>query len=186
MLCCARMRLYITACRRKNPIAPWPIRSCGDFREKTWMKNLKIDLSRSRPFSRPFRVLVFLSLFASPSWAQTKAAHSSAVATSSQQRTELGLQAARQDPLQLRHFLLGMPKGADLHNHLSGAVYAESWIRAGAEDGLCVNLASLSFVKPQQAAENPPSKAACDDGRVPAAPAFKDQHPYDALVDAFS
>src|SRR5712671_184940 len=65
MQCSARMRLYITACSRKNPIVPWPIRPCGDFLEKTCMKNLKINLSRSRPFSRPFGALVFLSLFAS-------------------------------------------------------------------------------------------------------------------------
>jgi len=145
MLCCARMRLYITACSRKNPIVPWPIRPWGDFLEKTCMKNLKINPSRSLPFSRSSRVLVLLLLLASPSLAQTKAPHSSAVPASSEQRTELHLQAARQNPLQLRHFLIGMPKGADLHNHLSGAVYAESWIRAAAEDHLCVDLAKLAF-----------------------------------------
>jgi adenosine deaminase len=150
------------------------------------MKNLQIDLSRSRPFSRPFRVLVFLSLFASPAWAQTKAAHSSAVATSSEQRTELGLQAARQNPLQLRHFLLGMPKGADLHNHLSGAVYAESWIRAAAEDHLCIEIAKLAFAKPQAASSSGAEQPACGEGNVPVANAFKDQDLYDALVDAFS
>src|SRR5580704_7936804 len=103
-----------------------------------------------------------------------------------EQRTARALENARANPLELHAFLVDMPKGADLHNHLSGAVYAESWIRAGAEDGLCVNLASLSFVKPQQATENLPAKASCEDGRVPAAQAFKDQHLYDALVDAFS
>src|ERR1700731_4307785 len=103
------------------------------------MKNLKINLSRRLPFSRPSRVLVFVSLLTSPAWAQTKAPHSAALQTSSEQRAELGLQAARQNPLQLRHFLLGMPKGADLHNHLWGAVYAESWICAGAEDHLCTD-----------------------------------------------
>src|SRR6266446_2426781 len=66
MLCSARMRFYITACSRKNPIVPWPIRPCGDFLEKTCMKNLKINLSRSLPFSRPSRVLVLLLLLASP------------------------------------------------------------------------------------------------------------------------
>ena len=117
---------------------------------------------------------------------QTKAPHSSAVATSSEQRTELELQAARQNPLQLRHFLLGMPKGADLHNHLSGAVYAESWIRAAAEDHLCVDTAKLSFSKPQPSSGSGAEQPACGDGRVPAATAYKDQHLFDALVDAFS
>jgi len=186
MLCNARMRLYITACRRKNPIVPWPIRSRGDSLEKICMRNLKISLLQSLPFSRSSRVLVFLLLFTSIALAQTKAPHSSGVAASSEQRTELGLQAARQNPLQLRHFLLGMPKGADLHNHLSGAVYAESWIRAAAEDHLCVEIAKLAFAKPQGPSNGGADQTACGEGKVPVANAFKDQDLYDALVDAFS
>jgi len=53
-----------------------------------------------------------------------------------EQKTARALDLARANPLALRAFLVGMPKGADLHNHLSGAVYAESWIRAAAEDEL--------------------------------------------------
>lgn len=45
----------------------------------------------------------------------------------------------RDQPQRLRQFLLGMPKGTDLHTHLSGAVYAEAMIRWGAEDGKCVD-----------------------------------------------
>jgi len=131
-------------------------------------------------------VLVILLLFTSLALAQTKAPHSAALQTSSEQRTELGLQAARQNPLQLRHFLLGMPKGGDLHNHLSGAVYAESWIRAAAEDHLCVDIAKLAFAKPQAASSSGAEQPACGEGKVPAANAFKDQELYDALVDAFS
>src|SRR5882762_4935598 len=186
MLCFARMTLYITARSRKNPIVPRPLRSCGDFLEKIFMNNSKISLSRSLRFSRSPRVLVLLLLFASPALTQTKAPHSSAVATSSEQRTELGLQAARQNPLQLRHFLLGMPKGADLHNHLSGAVYAESWIRAAAEDHLCVDIAKLAFAKPQSDSGSGGEQPVCGGGKVPAADAYKDQHLFDALVDAFS
>jgi len=127
-----------------------------------------------------------LLLFASPALAQTKAPRSSAVPTSSEQRTELGLQAARQNPLQLRHFLFGMPKGADLHNHLSGAVYAESWIRAGTEDHLCIDIAKLAFAKPLASSSSGAEQPECGDGKVPAANAYKDQHLFDALVDAFS
>jgi hypothetical protein len=104
--------------------------------------------------------------------AQTKAPHSSAVPASSEQRIELGLQTARQNPLQLRHFLLGMPKGADLHNHLSGAVYAESWIRAAAEDHLCVDIAKLAFAKPQGSSSSG-TEQPCGEGKVPAADAYK-------------
>jgi adenosine deaminase len=103
-----------------------------------------------------------------------------------EQRTAQGLEVAKETPLQLRVFLRKMPKGADLHNHLSGAVYAESWIRAAAEDGLCVNTATLSFAKEKSSGENALPQAACGDGKVPAAQAYKDQHLYDALVDAFS
>jgi len=150
------------------------------------MNNWKISVSRSLRFSRSSRVLVLLLLFTSPALTQTKAPHSSAVATNSEQRTELGLQAARQNPLQLRHFLLGMPKGADLHNHLSGAVYAESWIRAAAEDHLCVDIAKVAFAKPQSSSGSGAEQPVCGDGKVPAADAYKDQHLFDALVDAFS
>ena len=149
------------------------------------MNNSKINPSRSLPFSRSSRVLVFLLLFTSLALAQTKAPHSAVLQTSSEQQTELQLQAARQNPLQLRHFLLGMPKGADLHNHLSGAVYAESWIRAGAEDHLCIDIAKLAFAKPQ-ALPSGADQPACGEGRVPVANAFKDQDLYDTLVDAFS
>ena len=103
-----------------------------------------------------------------------------------EQRTSLGLETARTNPLQLRAFLRKMPKGADLHNHLGGAIYAESLIRAGAEDGLCVNTATLSYVRPQTSPENATPPATCGDGKVPVAQAFKDQHLYDALIDAFS
>ncbi len=95
-----------------------------------------------------------------------------------EQRTARAFEAARANPLDLRAFLVGMPKGGDLHVHLGGAVYAESWIRAGAEDQLCVNISSLSFVKRQS--------GACESGDVPAERAYQDQHLYDALVDAFS
>ncbi len=64
-------------------------------------------------------------------------------------RAERAYQVAfQQGPLELRSYLAGFPKGADLHVHLSGAVYAESFIRAAGEDGLCVDPAALSFAKP--------------------------------------
>ena len=56
--------------------------------------------------------------------------------------------AAQAGPLALRAFLAQFPKGADLHVHLSGAIYAETFIRDAGEDGLCVDPAALSFAKP--------------------------------------
>jgi adenosine deaminase len=150
------------------------------------MKNSKMILLPRFPFSESSRALVLLLLFVWPAVAQTKAPRSAAAQTSGEQRAELNLKAARQNPLQLRHFLLGMPKGGDLHNHLSGAVYAESWIRAGAEDHLCVDVAKLAFAKPQASSSSGTEQPACGEGKVPATDAFKDQHLFDALVDAFS
>ncbi len=47
--------------------------------------------------------------------------------------------------IELRAFLQDMPKGGDLHNHLFGAVYAESWIKWAEEDGLCLDRPNLSI-----------------------------------------
>jgi adenosine deaminase len=102
------------------------------------------------------------------------------LASAAETRTARALEQARkQGPPALRAFLYAMPKGSDLHVHLSGAVYAESFIRAAGVDGLCVNPATLSFVSGATA-------PACASGTVPAADAPKDQHLYDALIDAFS
>ena len=118
--------------------------------------------------------------------AQKKADSSAGSQTASERRTEAGLTVARKDPLALRAFLVTMPKGADLHNHLSGAVYAESFIRAAVEDDLCVDTASDSFAKPQSLPDTPQGQPVCGNGKVPAAQALKSQHLYDALVNAFS
>ncbi len=54
--------------------------------------------------------------------------------------------AAAKSPPLLRAFLYRMPKGGDLHNHLSGAAYAEANIRAGADAGGCVDPATAKMV----------------------------------------
>ena len=41
-----------------------------------------------------------------------------------------------------------MPKGGDLHNHLSGAIYAESYLRWAADDQLCLLVTTFTFVAP--------------------------------------
>ena len=50
------------------------------------------------------------------------------------------------DPTGLAAFLKGMPKGGDLHNHLTGAVYAETYLGWAHNDGDCVNTSSYSAV----------------------------------------
>lgn len=104
------------------------------------------------------------------------------LADAAEARTARAFDAARQQgPLALHAFLAAMPKGGDLHNHLSGAVYAESWIAQAAADGLCVDIATSSLIdKHRVSAPN------CGDGQRPAADALNDQHFYDTLVDVFS
>ncbi len=150
------------------------------------MKNSRLNISRTLEFCGLYVVLVLSPLFAIPALGQSKGARSAAAPANSEQRAEANLKVARENPLQLRHFLLGMPKGGDLHNHLSGAVYAESWIRAAAEDHLCVDVAKLAFSKPQPTSESGVEQPVCWDGKIPAATAYKDQHLFDALVNAFS
>src|ERR1019366_5512466 len=82
--------------------------------------------------------------------------------------------------LALRAFLAEFPKGADLHVHLSGAVYAESFIRAAGEDGLCVDPAALSFSTPP--CDTPLIPATQLSGNITSA----NQNLYDRLIDAFS
>lgn len=85
------------------------------------------------------------------------------------------LEGLRDQPQRLRQFLLGMPKGTDLHTHLSGAIYAESMIRWGAEDGKCVDTATFvsSF---------PP----CVAGQVPLADALTDTQLWDQILAKWS
>jgi adenosine deaminase len=110
----------------------------------------------------------------------------SAEPTAPEQRTAQELERVRADLLALRVFLKRMPKGADLHNHLDGAVYAETFIRVGGEDGLCVDQAAKAFTKSQPVDAGAEPQPVCEAGDVPAANVPKNQHLYDALVDSFS
>jgi adenosine deaminase len=88
--------------------------------------------------------------------------------------------AVKQGPAALRAFLVPFPKGADLHVHLSGAVYAETFVRDAAEDGVCVDTVALTFA-------NPP----CTGNLIPATQLTGDidrQHQliYDKLIDGLS
>lgn len=55
----------------------------------------------------------------------------------------------RNDENRLRQFFAEMPKGGDLHNHLTGAVYAENYFKFAAEDGLWVDMATGKLYQPK-------------------------------------
>src|SRR5258706_4327449 len=62
------------------------------------------------------------------------------------------------DRVILRQVLQAMPKGGDLHNHLSGSVYAESYLRFAAADGICIDSVKLTIMQcatPEQLAADP-------------------------------
>jgi adenosine deaminase len=152
------------------------------IRDELMMKFFAI-LARYRRRSFLFG-LASLAFFAASTGAQTANKKPAAAPGDPAQRAARAYEAARANPLELHEFLKRMPKGADLHYHLTGGIYAESWIRAAREDGLCVDLASHSFTKPLSGPQA--AQLLCGEGKVPAANAFTDQHLYDALVDAFS
>ena len=91
--------------------------------------------------------------------------------------------AVQAGPPALRAFLDQFPKGADLHIHLSGAVYAESFIRDAGEDKLCIDPAGLKFARDNQ---GDPVKEPCTPPLVPASQLPANQELYDRLIDAFS
>ncbi|MFZ3218016.1 MAG: hypothetical protein WA192_18300 [Candidatus Acidiferrales bacterium] len=140
------------------------------------------------PVIRACRAAIFALLLAVPAAAvaQKSAAPSPSASSSPEARTAHAFDLARTDPLDLYAFLVRMPKGGDLHNHLSGAVYAETWIREAAEDNLCVNLATDSFFKTEAMTRSIPPQPVCGAGSVPVAQALQDQSLDDALIDAFS
>ncbi len=89
--------------------------------------------------------------------------------------------AVREGPPAVRAFLTDFPKGADLHVHLSGAVYAETFIRDAGEDGLCLDTVALSFAKPPCTGSRLiPAKDLS--GNISTA----NQALYDKLIDSFS
>jgi hypothetical protein len=88
------------------------------------------------------------------------------------------MERLRARPPLLYAFLREMPKGGDLHMHLSGAVYAESFLRWAAEDSLCVSRSQLAILY-----------ATCAPGghdTIPAAAALADGTLYGQLIDAMS
>src|ERR1044071_3104606 len=86
------------------------------------------------------------------------------VTKQSEQRTAAYFESIRKSPPKQMAFLLKMPKGGDLHNHLSGAIYAERYIDWAAEKGLCINDSTKALSVPPS-----PSKCAADQTAASAA-----------------
>lgn len=63
-------------------------------------------------------------------------------------RTAAHMDRIATSPPLLRMFLQAMPKGGDLHNHLSGSVYAEDYLRWAGEADLCIAIDNNRIVRP--------------------------------------
>ncbi|HVK73844.1 MAG TPA: hypothetical protein VM734_11020 [Kofleriaceae bacterium] len=65
-------------------------------------------------------------------------------------RAAARLDALVDNPGALDAFLKAVPKGGDLHNHLSGAVYAETYLEWARADGDCINTTTFAAVYANQ------------------------------------
>jgi adenosine deaminase len=112
---------------------------------------------------------------ARPITAAAQGVQSAKTAESAEQRTSHALESSRANEGALFAFLLQMPKGGDLHNHITGAAYAESYIRWAAADGLCIERATDTLTPPP-----------CKEGQIEAKQALSNPHLYGELIDAWS
>ncbi len=102
-----------------------------------------------------------------------------AQSASHEARTEAAMRAAEANTGSLRAFLVQMPKGADLHLHLGGAVYPETYVREAGEDGLCIDVVTETLDRSMAA--NGKCIAGSDAASLP-----QKQSLYDAFIDAAS
>jgi adenosine deaminase len=114
------------------------------------------------------------------------AAQSPIALTLGELRATQAFDAARKlGPPELYAFLKPMPKGAELHYHLLGGVYAETFLNDAVEQHLCIDPIAARFAKPSSGATDAPREP-CPSGTISAAEAVKDQKLYDRLVNALS
>jgi len=97
-----------------------------------------------------------------------------------EEKTAKYFDSIRHQPGLLLAFLQQMPKGGDLHVHLSGAIYAESLIDWASENALCVDRTTSRLIH-----------AACDSceayqPKPSIRCAYQDHVLYNQLVDAWS
>lgn len=98
----------------------------------------------------------------------------SAVITS-ENKAERYFEMIKNNPQQLHLFLRDFPKGGDLHNHQSGATFAENLMRYALNDSLCINRETYTAFVDASCKEQDLLKNA-----------IQDIHFYDALIDAWS
>lgn len=137
----------------------------------------------STPRSLVAILLIRLTTAAS-SDAQKVGAHT--VLTPGEVRASRAFDAAKRlGPPELYAFLKTMPKGAELHYHLSGGVYAETLLEEAVKQDLCIDPVAARFAQPGPGMVHAQTEP-CSSGTIPASEAVKDRKLYDRLVDALS
>ncbi|MEH2205017.1 MAG: adenosine deaminase [Nostoc sp.] len=96
----------------------------------------------------------------------------------SEAETASWFEAHRTQPGALRAFVQRMPKGGDIHSHLSGAVYAEHYLEWAATDGYCVNPKAGALVEPKACGQ--------DSSYFPASELLNRTSVYDSLINRWS
>ncbi|WUS99414.1 adenosine deaminase [Streptomyces sp. NBC_00708] len=92
--------------------------------------------------------------------------------TPAERRTAAYLDSLRERPARLRAFFKELPKGGDLHNHLSGAVTTEYLLQLAIEQGLCIDATTTAV--------------ACAPGTRPASDARTDEAFRQRIIRAWS
>jgi adenosine deaminase len=110
----------------------------------------------------------------------TATAAQAAAPGAGERRVARQLESIRDDPVKLHAFLAAMPKGGDLHNHLSGAVPTETLIGYAVQAGLCIDTTTLT------AMPAPPPAAPCPAGQRPATDSTTDRTFFEAILRAWS
>ena len=139
---------------------------------------------------------LFLTLGTVAIWQFPKAQSPDLAAFTPEEKTALYLENARTDSPRLLAFLREMPKGGDLHSHLSGTVYAESFVRWAAARKLCLDEKTLVLykstdrkVKARQPATNSSiSSGECALGQLPLKQDLAANDPvlYRRMIEAWS
>ena len=134
-------------------------------------------MPRGRKGAKALGLAVALSLLTT--CATNLNGYSTAASSSSnlEERTAVVFDAIKTDPNFLRVFLREMPKGGDLHNHLSGTPYAEEFLDWAAARDFCVNPEALTLAPPPC---NPSSSVPVRDL------ISRDDDLYDRMIDTMS
>ena len=103
-----------------------------------------------------------------------------AASQTAEQKAARYLDSIRKQPSLLLTFLHDMPKGGDLHNHLTGAIYAEDMIDWAASDNFCIDRTTSRLLgAPCDSCEKytPKPAVSC---------AYNDHVLYSQIIDAWS